>query len=170
MLPSCCARLRCLGWALVLPLLPAVAADTDSRAWMLSVLDSAGASVVQLPLPDSGRWCLLWNHSVQGFPVTDCFGVEDGQLILDSSQAADFAAGLGHTEGRGVLESDAHRGYRIVDMNLPISGNSLRLRVGSRAVDHRIRLASRTVSLSRLAADEAVEIRLVAMGKGTERE
>jgi hypothetical protein len=107
----------------------------------------------------------VWNHSVQGFPVVDCFRAEGGQLFLDSSQTPDFAAGLGHISGRGTLESDNQHGYRIVDMNVPITNNALRLRVGSDSVNHRIKVDSHIVSLSRLAANKRVEIRLVAVGE-----
>ncbi|MCL7943608.1 DUF1850 domain-containing protein [Marinobacter sp. ATCH36] len=133
-------------------------------AWQLSVSDANQTSLAEISLPEGGRWCLVWNHSVQGFPVTDCFQMQDGQLMLDSSHTPDFAAGLGHTEGRGTLESDDEHGYRIVEMQVPISGNHLWLRVGALSVNHRIRAGSQVVSLSRLAADTLVEIRVQPAG------
>ncbi|WP_168215646.1 DUF1850 domain-containing protein [Marinobacter confluentis] len=141
----------------------------SAAAWELAVTGHSQAPLTRVSLPATGRWCLVWNHSVQGFPVIDCFRVDGEQLILDSSQTPDFAAGLGYTAGRGTLESDDQHGYRIVDMNVPISQNTLRLRVGSESVNHRIRVDSHTVSLSQLAANEPVEIRLIPAGeKGIE--
>jgi hypothetical protein len=157
---ACCLAVSLL-WAL-----PPMAVDAqDKVAWQLSVSDAGEASLAQLGLPEGGRWCLIWNHSVQGFTVTDCFRMEAGQLILDSSHTPDFAAGLGHTRGRGTLKSDDDHGYRIVDMQVPIPNNRLSLRVGALSVNHRIEAGSRVVSLSRLAADTLVEIRVRPAGE-----
>ncbi|MDX1800637.1 MAG: DUF1850 domain-containing protein [Marinobacter sp.] len=136
------------------------AGQAPASDWQLTVTGPDQTRLARIALPATGRWCLIWNHSVQGFEVTDCFRVVDGQLELDSTHTPDFAAGLGYIRGRGVLESDTHHGYRIVDMDVPIPDNTLRLRVGSAAVNHRIRAGSQTVSLSRLAAHKLVAIQL----------
>lgn len=159
-----CSRSRIRAWCLagLLPggFLPLAASADSGSAWELAVTGQNQTPLTRISLQAGGRWCLIWNHSVQGFAVIDCFRVEGDQLTLDSSQTPDFAAGLGHIPGRGTLTSDDRHGYRIVDMNVPISQNTLRLRVGSESVNHRIRVDSHTVSLSRLAANERVEIRL----------
>jgi hypothetical protein len=153
-----------LSWAL----LPVAAVAENASSWELIVTGSHRELLTRVDLPESGRRCLVWNHSVQGFPVVDCFRVEGNQLILDSSQTPDFAAGLGYTSGRGILKSDNQHGYRIVDMNVLIPNNILRLRVGSQSVNHRIKTDFRTVSLSRLSSNDRVEIRLSAADdKGT---
>ncbi|WP_157132863.1 DUF1850 domain-containing protein [Marinobacter algicola] len=157
-------RVCCLALSLLWGLWPTAASAQSKAVWQLSVSDASQTSLVQLGLPEGGRWCLIWNHSVQGFPVTDCFRMEAGQLILDSSHTPDFAAGLGHTRGRGTLTSDDDHGYRIVDMQVPIPNNRLSLRVGALSVNHRIKVDSRVVSLSRLAADKLVEIRVRPAG------
>ncbi|SFR56174.1 hypothetical protein SAMN04488073_2847 [Marinobacter gudaonensis] len=136
----------------------------EGRAQRLVISDAQSTPIAEIALPPSGRWCLIWNHSVQGFPVTDCFRTEENRLILDSSQTPDFAAGLGYLAGRGILETNQKHGYRIVDMNVPISSNVLRLRVGSSTVNHRIRVDSRYVNLSQLAENQRVEIRLDLVG------
>ena len=161
-------RFRKRAWglfgSLLCMLVPVVAASEVRSPWVLTIIGDDRNPLARVSLPASGRWCLVWNHSVQGFPVTDCFRVGGGQLFLDSSQTPDFAAGLGYTAGRGVLKSDNQHGYRIVDMNVPIPNNILRLRVGSLSVNHRIRADSHTISLSHLAANERVEICLTAAG------
>lgn len=162
-------RAFCLAGLLPWVFLPVAALAEDHVAWELTVTDSDQSLLTRISLEASGRWCLVWNHSVQGFPVIDCFRVEGGQLMLESSRMPDFAAGLGYTAGRGILESDNQHGYRIVAMNVPISENTLRLRVGSDSVNHRIKVGSRMVSLTHLAADERVDIRLTsASDKGFE--
>lgn len=157
-------RARWLAGVLSWAVLPMTALAGNSQAWELVVTGRDQATMARISLKASGQWCLIWNHSVQGFPVVDCFRVEDRTLILDSSQTPDFAAGLGHTVGRGTLTSDNQHGYRIVDMDVPIPDNTLRLRVGSLSVNHRIRVDSRTVSLSGLAANQSVDIRLTPVG------
>lgn len=160
-----CRLARALPWVLM----PMAAVAEQDSPWLLSVIGSNQTLLTQVRLPESGQWCLVWNHSVQGFTVTDCFRVEEGRLILDSSHTPDFAAGLGYIHGRGTLTSDDQHGYRIVDMHVPIPNNHLWLRVGALSVNHRIEADSRLVSLSRLAADELVEIRVMsAEDKGNE--
>lgn len=148
---------------------PLAATAESGAAWELVVTDRDQMPLTRISLPAGGHWCLVWNHSVQGFAVIDCFRVTGERLTLDSSQTPDFAAGLGYIAGRGTLESDDRHGYRIVEMNVPIAQNTLRLRVGSESVNHRIRVDSHTVSLSQLAADQPVSIRLTPAGEqGTE--
>ncbi len=154
----------CLSRSLPWVLLPMAVSAQSSSPWQLSVSDSNQTTLVEISLPEEGHWCLVWNHSVQGFPVTDCFRMQEGQLMLDSSHTPDFAAGLGHTSGRGRLESDDMHGYRIVEMQVPIPNNHLWLRVGAPSVNHRIEADSRLVSLSDLAADQLVKIRVQPTG------
>jgi hypothetical protein len=135
-------------------------AAAPSWAWQLEVVTTDQRLLTQVDLPADGRWCLLWHHSVQGFQVEDCFRVEDDILLLDSTQTPDFAAGLGHIPGRGDLGSDDNHGYRITNFNQPLPGNQLVLRVGSMQVNHRIAVKHQSISLSELAADQRVIIRL----------
>ena len=136
---------------------------TPAFAWQLEVVDSNNLILARVDLPnDEGRWCLLWNHSVQGFQVEDCFRVDGQTLILDSTHTPDFAAGLGHIPGRGALGSDNQHGYRITNFNQPLPGNKLVLRVGSMQVNHRIAIEHNLISLSELAHDQRVIIRLAA--------
>ncbi|MFY0666232.1 MAG: DUF1850 domain-containing protein [Natronospirillum sp.] len=136
--------------------------DTESISpWQLEVRRADQSLVAAVVLPADGVWCMGWNHSVAGFPVSDCYGVADGTLRLESSHQPDFAAGLGHIEGRGRMESDGEGGYRILDINESVPGNAYWLRVGALTVNHRIVTDDNEVSLSALAAGERVEVRLV---------
>lgn len=160
---------RCLTGSVLWALLPMAVNAQGSVPWQLSVSDVSQTTLVEVELSGEGEWCLVWNHSVQGFPVTDCFRMQKGQLMLDTTHTPDFAAGLGHISGRGRLVSDDTHGYRIVEMQVPISNNHLWLRVGAPSVNHRIEVGARLVSLSDLAADQLVEIRVQpAGGKGNE--
>lgn len=150
------------GRALLCALLPLAVMAAETPAWHLTVTGPNQTRLVQIDLPDDGRWCLVWNHSVQGFTVEDCFRVEQGRLLLDSSHQPDFAAGLGHTPGRGQMTSDDQHGYRIIDMQVPMPDNQLWLRIGAKRVDHRILTDTQEVSLSELAAGERVQIQLTA--------
>src|SRR5699024_4494663 len=119
-----------------------------------------GHVLMVIPMPDDDTWCLLWNHSVAGFTVSDCFVLQDNNLLLYSSHQPDFAAGLGYVEGRGKLASDGHGGYLITDINEPVPGNALALRVGSMAVNHRVLYKGKETSLSQVAAGQRVTFRL----------
>lgn len=119
-----------------------------------------GAELLRADVAEGGGWCVLWRHSVQGFEVSDCYLNRDGQMVLDRSHLPDFAAGLDHIPGRGVQRSDGEGGYWITDLDEPVAGNAYVLRAGSMAVDHRLLIGERQVSLSALASGERVRIAL----------
>ncbi len=131
----------------------------------LTVTTAAGERLVALDLAGAPDWCVLWNHSVAGFEVRDCYTHKDGVMLLVSSVAPDFAAGLGHIPGRGKLESDGHGGYLISAIDEPVPGNAYSLRVGSEQVDHRILHGGKTLSLSDLAAGARVTVSLHEKGR-----
>jgi hypothetical protein len=149
-------------WLLPLALfLSCPAIVTAASSARISVVDDAGLEVAGFSIQPHEQWCLLWNHSVAGFTVRDCFVYDPPRLVLDSSHQPDFAAGLGHVIGRGTMLSDSTGGYRIESINEPMPGNRLRLRVGAPSVDHRIEFQGGSISLSELAGQRVVEIRLV---------
>lgn len=119
-----------------------------------------GTEIARLPVPEGSGWCVLWNHSVEGFPVTDCYENRDGQMVLVRSRQPDFAAGLGHIPGRGRQVSDGAGGYWILDIDEPVPGNAYVLRPGGGPVDHRLRVGDTVVSLSQAASRERVRIEL----------
>nr|WP_229843187.1 DUF1850 domain-containing protein [Halomonas urumqiensis] len=125
------------------------------------VVDSGEQRLVDVSMPEGHGWCLEWNHSVAGFPVLDCYRHRDGRMVLVRSHLPDFAAGLDHIPGRGTQVSDGEGGYWIENINEAVPGNAYRLRVGSVDVDHRLVFEDSRVSLSGLAADQAVTIRLM---------
>tara|TARA_B100000700_G_scaffold45221_1_gene47232 strand:+ start:25084 stop:25566 length:483 start_codon:yes stop_codon:yes gene_type:complete len=139
-----------------------VANDTDgaSENRVLEVRDRSDALLVSLPVPQGEGWCLKWNHSVEGFPVLDCYRNEHGRMVLERSHQPDFAAGLGHVPGRGRQVSDGHGGYWIEGIHEPVPGDRYLLRVGAPRVNHRLVREDRTVSLSDLAAGQRVSIGL----------
>jgi hypothetical protein len=117
-------------------------------------------TIARFDMPEGSGWCVLWNHSVEGFPVTDCYENRDGQMVLVRSRQPDFAAGLGHIPGRGRQVSDGAGGYWILDIDEPVPGNAYVLRPGGAPVDHRISMGDTVVSLSQAAARERVRIEL----------
>ena len=73
--------------ALLLLAVPAGAADLTARL-------QDGTEIARLRIADGSGWCVLWRHSVQGFPVEDCYENQGGRMILVRSHQPDFAAGL----------------------------------------------------------------------------
>lgn len=119
-----------------------------------------GEEIARFTLPEGGKWCVLWRHSVKGFEVSDCYVNRDGRMVLSWAHLPDFAAGLDHVPGRGRQVSDGQGGYFILDINEPVPGNAYVLRPGAGPVDHRLRVGDRTVSLSAVAPRERVRIAL----------
>lgn len=150
--------MRGCGLLLALAFSIAGAAAADAR---IVVTDETGTLLTAFEVGEGGEWCLVWNHSVAGFPVRDCFVRRSSTLVLDSSHQPDFAAGLGHYDGRGTMVPDERGGYRIEAIDEPVPDNRLRVRVGSAAVDHRIEHGAGHFSLSAVAEHRRVDIRLV---------
>lgn len=119
-----------------------------------------GTEIARLSVPEGGEWCVLWNHSVQGFPVTDCYENRDGRMVLTRSRQPDFAAGLGHIPGRGRQVSDGEGGYWILEIDEAVPGDAYVLRPGAGPVDHRLQVGDTVVSLSEAAARQRVRIAL----------
>lgn len=149
------------GGGIVLPLyfllfLPAVVV-----ADVLVATIEDGTEIARFDVPQGTQWCVLWNHSVKGFPVSDCYENQAGRMVLVRSHVPDFAAGLGHIPGRGRQVSDGQGGYIIHDINEPVPGNAYVLRPGSGSVDHRLQVKDSIVSLSAVAPRARVRIALL---------
>ncbi|ART99878.1 DUF1850 domain-containing protein [Yoonia vestfoldensis] len=133
---------------------------TPSLAQPLLVVETTGPPLGELPFRQGEEICLTWNHSVTGGAVADCFENIAGKLTLTRSFLHDFAAGLGEVAGRGRIIPSPTGGYWIVDIAEPIPGNTLALRVGSTAVDHRLTGTDQSLRLSRMAPQTAVRLTL----------
>ncbi|WP_281968725.1 DUF1850 domain-containing protein [Roseovarius nanhaiticus] len=125
-----------------------------------ATLVETGQVLTVLDMPQGATWCVLWNHSVQGFEVSDCYANRDGTMVLVRSHLPDFAAGLDHIPGRGRQISDGQGGYWIEDIDEAVPGNAYIMRPGAGHVDHRINTAETEVSLSALAPRARVRISL----------
>ncbi|KPQ20253.1 MULTISPECIES: DUF1850 domain-containing protein [unclassified Halomonas] len=138
-------------------------APANASAYLL-VTDEQGEPLFQTAMPEGARWCLQWHHSVKKFAVLDCYRNHAGVMELERSHQPDFAAGLGHTQGRGEQLSDGEGGYWIEGIDEPVPGNRYALRVGALAVDHRLVWQrdgeAKSFSLSRRAAGERVTLQL----------
>jgi len=128
---------------------------------MLVATRETGEEIARFDVPNGGTWCVLWNHSVQGFAVSDCYVNRDGVMVLDWSHWPDAAAGLDHIPGRGRQVSDGQGGYFILGIEEPVPGNAYVLRPGAGDVDHRLKMGDRVVSLSAVAPRERVRIALI---------
>ncbi|MBQ2263144.1 MAG: DUF1850 domain-containing protein [Loktanella sp.] len=119
-----------------------------------------GDEIARFDIPEGTGWCVLWNHSVRGFAVSDCYENRGGNMVLISAHLPDFAAGLDHIPGRGRQVSDGQGGYFILDIDEPVPGNAYVLRPGAGPVDHRLAVGDEVVSLSARAMRERVTISL----------
>ena len=135
------------------------------RADVLSVTRDNGQPIAEVSMPAGTGWCILWNHSVRGFPVADCYVNDAGQMVLKRSHLPDFAAGLDHIPGRGRQVSDGQGGYWIEDIDETVTGNGYALRTGGPKVNHRLQVGKQVISLSAAAGRERVWIRLRPVGE-----
>lgn len=129
--------------------------------YQLEIRDASNQLITHFPL-QHGHWCLHWRHSVTGIAVEDCYRTEAGQMQLSHSWQPDFAAGLGHFEGRGTLVSHPQGGYLIESINEPVPGNGLWIRVGSESVAHTLISADTHLNLSQLAAGQRLRLQLIS--------
>jgi hypothetical protein len=120
-----------------------------------------GTEIARLPVPDGAGWCVLWNHSVQGFPVTDCYENRAGQMVLVRSHQPDFAAGLDHIPGRGRQVSDGAGGYWISISTSPCRAMPMSCaRAGDRSITGSAIWATRSCRCRRRCPRERVRIEL----------
>jgi hypothetical protein len=142
-------------------LAPAISSDR------LQVVTEHGEMLVDIAVLPGMRWCIEWNHSVKKFAVLDCYRNVAGVMQLERSHQPDFAAGLGHTVGRGEQVSDGEGGYWINKIDEPVVNNRYALRVGADAVNHRVvwRVGDqrREMSLSDHAAGQRVTVQLIKL-------
>lgn len=138
-----------------------LAGVTAAHAGQLVATREDGTEIARLPVPEGTGWCVLWNHSVRGFAVSDCYENRGGRMVLVSAHLPDFAAGLDHIPGRGRQVSDGQGGYWILDIDEAVPGNAYVLRPGAGAVDHRLEVGDTVVSLSAAAPRERVRIALM---------
>jgi hypothetical protein len=116
----------------------AVAAAPATGA-ALVVIDRESGVAESVPLASDGRWCLIWNHSVTGVEVTDCFRTEGEGMVLETSRYRDVAAGLGESPG-AALAPDGDGGYVLSGLERPAPETGLVLRRAGAAVAQRIRV------------------------------
>jgi hypothetical protein len=148
------------GLALALGLAGILAA-ADAAAASLAVTGGEGERILTVDLPPDGRWCLVWNHSVTGIEVADCFRARAAGMVLDSSRQPDFAAGLGDVPGEGRVRSDGAGGYVIEGLARPVPATGLALRRAGPAVAQRLLIAGRTLLLPPGQRGERLLIHLV---------
>lgn len=150
----------CGGRGQVLSLLLWVLFPISAGADKLTATREDGTEIARFDVPIETEWCVLWNHSVKGFPVADCYENQDGRMVLMHAHLPDFAAGLDHIPGRGRQVTDGQGGYFILDINEPVPDNAYILRPGAGHVDHRLQVGDTVVSLSAVAPRERVRIAL----------
>lgn len=119
-----------------------------------------GTVILQHEIARDEGWCVIWNHSVKGFQVADCYVNLAGQMVLMRSHLPDFAAGLDHIPGRGIQVSDGQGGYWIEDLHEAVPANAYILRPGGPTVNHRLRIDGVDYSLTAMAEHERVRIAL----------
>jgi hypothetical protein len=141
-------------------------AAADAAALALAVVGGEGDPILTVELPPDGRWCLVWNHSVTGIEVADCFRADAGGMVLESSRQPDFAAGLGDLPGEGRVRSDGAGGYVIEGLSRPVPEAGLALRRAGPAVAQRLLITGRTLPLPPGRRGERLLVHLLSPAAG----
>ena len=128
----------------------------------LRVRADDGAVLYDIALTPPYAWVVEWNHSVTGILVDDYYFYDGERMVLTASHTPSFDAGLGHIPGRGTVTSDGRHGYWIRGINEPVPGNAYFLRVGSKAVNHRLIVGGKLYSLSAVAEHQRVRLEVVS--------
>ena len=136
--------------------------ELKTKETYLTISDSDGTSVLELPLNEIPTWIFRWNHSVTGVTVSDYYFWDGSNIILTDSHTPAFDAGLGHIPGRGKLKSDGLNGYFIIGIDEAVPNNRYALRVGSLRVNHRIEHAGEIYSLSEQVANKRVTVQVIS--------
>lgn len=134
------------GTALAAVLAAVLAAGALLPLWPALRLSVDEERLGHLALDEGEQFTLSYVHSIDRLPIEENLRVRDGELVVDSARLRQFGAGMGHIPGEGTGRADGEW-WVIEDMNRPI-GPQVSIRVGSAAVDHRLRTPDREVRLS----------------------
>jgi hypothetical protein len=142
--PSTVVRRR--AGAALAAVLAAVLAAGALPLWPALRLSADDERLGYLPLAEGEQFTLSYIHSIDHLPIEENLEVRDGELVADSTRLRQFGAGMGHIPGEGTGRADGEW-WVIEDMNRPI-GPEVVIRVGTAAVDHRLRTPDAEVRLS----------------------
>lgn len=130
------------------------------RPQLVLVDVSRGERIAAFPLKWGERFEICYIHSVDLTPVCEVFSLHWRHgVVLHESYFVKFGAGMGHWEGHGRVVAE-DEWTKIKDIDKPL-GRFL-LRVGSRGIDHTVRVGMETLNLS-----EDFEGRLLEVKKET---
>ncbi|CAL9530467.1 hypothetical protein SUDANB121_04045 [Nocardiopsis dassonvillei] len=127
----------------------ALLAALVSLAWPVAPalrVSDGGEVIGHLPLAPGEVFTVAYVHSIDGLPIEEDIAVRDGRLVVEATRIRQFGAGMGQIPGEGRGRADGPW-WVIEDMGRDI-GPELAIRVGSPAVDHRIRTPGAEVRLS----------------------
>lgn len=103
-------------------------------------------SLLSLPLEADETFTIRYIHSVDQTPVFEVFGADpQGRLALQATFFQMFGAGMGHWQGRGVVDYDGEWTW-IRDINETLG--SFILRIGVPEVAHTLIYRDREINLS----------------------
>ncbi len=102
--------------------------------------------LLSLPLQADETFTIRYIHSVDNTPVFEVFEIDpDGLLALQATFFQMFGAGMGHWQGRGVVDFDGEWTW-IRDINETLG--SFVLRIGAPSVAHTLIYRGREINLS----------------------
>jgi len=127
---------------------------------------SSNEIVLHLPLRIDETFTIRYIHSVDQSPVFEVFELDqEGALALQATYFKMFGAGMGHWQGRGVVDFDGEWTW-IRDIHETLG--SFILRVGSPSVDHTLLYRGQEIPLSRKWAGKRLHVTVVRGSLGVD--
>jgi len=127
---------------------------------------SSNEIVLHLPLRIDETFTIRYIHSVDHSPVFEVFELDqEGRLALQATYFKMFGAGMGHWQGRGVVDFDGEWTW-IRDIHETLG--SFILRVGSPSVDHTLLYRGQEIPLSRKWAGKRLHVTVVRGSLGAD--
>lgn len=124
--------------------------------WPVLRVSDEGSTIGYLPLAEGERFTVSYVHSIDRLPIEEDIERRDGRLVADTTRVRQFGAGMGQVPGEGAGRADGEW-WVVEDMGRDL-GTELVIRVGSPAVDHRLRAAGAEVRLSPCLAAHRVAL------------
>jgi len=144
------------------------AGSRDNESLELRVSDPFSREVLlNLPLRPDETFAIRYIHSVDHTPIFEVFETDsEGRLAIQGTYFQMFGAGMGHWQGRGVIDFDGKWTW-IRDIHETL--DSFVLRIGAPSVAHTLMYRNRAINLSEKWPRRRVRFQVVETGTSGER-
>lgn len=126
----------------------------------LTLRDDAGHVYARYPMAEGDRFSVTFIHSVNQYPLTDIFEIEDGSIYVEECEYCSFGAGVqtelnpGETMEYVEVDRYGYRGTAMLIRGIHQKRDGVRYAVGT-VSDHYLQVNGTEVSLRDLCGKNA---------------